>query len=191
MHHGARVGRQGVGLHELRDAEVEHLHLARGEYDHVAGFDVAMQHQPLVCVVHRGTDLAEQPDSFGDRQPLLGAVRGEGRAFGQLHHEVAAPGGHAAIHEPHDVGMVEAGEDLAFLDEASLRFGREDEVAGHLEGQLPRQLAIRTLRAVDRAHATAAQFSQQAIRAHHGSGLERPTLVAAKKRRRRLERCQQ
>ena len=128
-------------------------------------------------------------DAVPQRLPLLPDRPRDGRALDELHHEVALALGHAAIVQAHDVRMIERGQDLPLLDEAALRFGREDPATGHLQRHRPVDLAIGAHGAVHRPHAAASELLEQAIRTDDRPGAVRrrgiPTASAGPRRARR------
>ena len=78
--------------------------------DNVSGLDVAMDHQVLVRILHRGAYLDEQLKAFRHGQLLSVTVFIDRSAFDQFHHEVRdAFVCRAAIQQSCDVGMVERG----------------------------------------------------------------------------------
>ncbi len=121
---------------QLRDTEVQELHLAVGGHEDVAGLEVAMHHQVLVGVMDRLADGAEEAQPLGDRQPALVAVPVDRGARHVLHGEVReAQLGDAGVEQAGDVGVLEAGEDPALEEEAPHPVARgETAFADQLEG---------------------------------------------------------
>ena len=79
-----------------------------------------MDDLPLMRVLHRVADLAEQLEPRVDVQRALVAEAVDRRALHVLHHEVRTPvGSHAAVEQPRDAGVLERGEDLPLLLEAA------------------------------------------------------------------------
>ncbi|MEM7351389.1 MAG: hypothetical protein AAF657_11320, partial [Acidobacteriota bacterium] len=79
-----------------------------------------MDDEILVCVLHRGADLAEELDALANAQALAITVLVDASALDALHDEVgSAVFGRAAVEQLGDVGMVELGEDLALATEAA------------------------------------------------------------------------
>ncbi len=74
-------------LHELRQAEVEHFHLAARVDDDVGALDVAMNDAAAVCLDQRVPDLPRDVHRVADRQRPAGGARREHVAFDVLHDE--------------------------------------------------------------------------------------------------------
>ncbi|HUP25184.1 MAG TPA: hypothetical protein VNB06_19880 [Thermoanaerobaculia bacterium] len=82
---------------DLGDAKVDELDVrpgwpaigprVLGDQD-VAGLEVAMHHQPPVCVLHRAAHLLEQLEAAVDIETVAVAVLEQRHAFDQLHHQV-------------------------------------------------------------------------------------------------------
>src|SRR6185437_2512275 len=66
-------------------------------------------------VLNRGADHAEEFNLFA--QAERGRVNRDGAAFDELHGEIGDAVMRTAIEETRDVGMLQPGEDLAFLPE--------------------------------------------------------------------------
>src|SRR5690606_32163037 len=123
---GARV--QGGGsicllIHQLGNAEVEQLDAAfRGDED-VGGFQITMDDQVLVGVLDGFTDLNKQAEECIHRASPRVAVHVQPLALHMLHDEIgAAVLGGAAVEQPSDVGVFEAGENFAFVPKAAEDF---------------------------------------------------------------------
>jgi hypothetical protein len=60
-HHrqGSVLGRVCVGVEQLRDPEVEELRQAVGRDEDVAGFQIPVNDEMLMCVLHGGAHLKE------------------------------------------------------------------------------------------------------------------------------------
>ena len=78
-------------LEELREAEVQHLHLAAGGHDDVRALDVAVDDAAGVRLDQRVVDLHRDADrlAHGDR-PAMDPVRQQ-FALDVLHHDVVGP----------------------------------------------------------------------------------------------------
>lgn len=116
MHDGA-VHESGLG--QLGDAEVQQLGLAGFGDEDVGRFQVAVDHQKPVRVLHRGGGLQKELHPAADAElPLHGELH-EGYALNILHDEEGHPlGGLAAVQQARDIGMFEGGQDLALVAEA-------------------------------------------------------------------------
>ena len=78
---GNRIGRQ------LRDAEVEQLRNAVVGDEHVRRFDVAMNDEIAMRVLHGVAELEEEAQSRVERQRALAAIDVDRRALDVLHRE--------------------------------------------------------------------------------------------------------
>ena len=123
-----------------------------------------MDDQVLVGVLHRRADLHEHLQSRGRVQVARLAVLVDRLPFDELHGEVGqAVGRGAAVEQSADVGMVEAGENLALVAEAA-----DDRVGVHaaLEDFERHALLERVVAAdgkVDGAHAAASQLFDETV----------------------------
>jgi hypothetical protein len=152
------AGGQQRALEELGDAEVEQARHAVGGDQDVRRLDVAMHHQVLMRVLHRGTDLAEEVDPGIDSETMAVAVLVDGLPADVLHDEVGPPVvGVAAVQESRDPGVVERGQDLAFGAEPCREVGAVRSVGQDLEGDLLLVDVVGAHRDVHRAHAALAE----------------------------------
>jgi len=104
---------------ELRDAEVEQARLARVGDEDVRGFEVAVDDEVRVRVLHGAQHLQEQRDARLDRKPARIRPFGDRPPFDVLHREPGlAVGRDARVVEPRDVRMRQRREDLALAREA-------------------------------------------------------------------------
>jgi hypothetical protein len=86
-----------------------------------------MDDQTLVRVLHRGTDLPEQRQPFGNSEVPLAAIIEQAFPFDQFHDEIGkAVLGRASVEDPCDVGMIQAGQDSSLAFEAP-----QDEIRIH------------------------------------------------------------
>ena len=107
-------------------------------------------------VAHRVADLHHELEPAGDRELVLVAVPGERHAFDQLHREVGQPvGGHPALEEPRDAGMLEQRQDPALLEEAAEHPRRAP--LDELDRGALLELAVGPLTEVHRPHAAPAE----------------------------------
>ncbi len=94
----------GARPHQLRDAEVEQLHVARGSHEHVGGLDVAVHDQARMGVRHRVEHVEKQAKAGLDPEGLRIGMAVDRRAVHELEHEVRlARGRHTGIDEVGDV----------------------------------------------------------------------------------------
>src|SRR6266545_7533482 len=73
---------------DLGQAEVEELGNSLGSDQDVAGFDIPMDHEALVSVLHCRADPLEESEALGDAKPFLVAILQDVLALDQLHDEV-------------------------------------------------------------------------------------------------------
>ena len=94
----------GVGLEQLRDAEVEQLHDTLLGDEDIPALDVAVDHQVLMDVVHGRAQIAEQIDPLVHAELPHVAIHIDGIAFDVLHDEIRrAFLGRAAVEQVRDV----------------------------------------------------------------------------------------
>ena len=123
-----------------------------------------MHHQVLVGVMHGGADLLEQPNPLLNPEPVAVAVPVDGNTIHELHHAVEPSILHdPAVQEASDVGMMEGGQDLSFLLEASGLLRGGDAVPEELQGDPLPEFAIGSLRQVHGPHSPSAQDFQQPV----------------------------
>src|SRR5690242_6508949 len=108
-----RLRRYGVAAacdrtHELCDAEVEQLGPAVGGDENVRWFEIAVDDEVLVRVLHRVTDGGHEVEPLRGRKRVGGAITVDRLAVDMLHRE---PGNavlrHSAVDEPSDARMLE------------------------------------------------------------------------------------
>jgi hypothetical protein len=148
---------------QLRDAEVQQLHLTVGGDEDVRGLQVAMNHEVPVRVVHGGADGAEQRQPLLDGEPFPLAVGVDRLAFHILHGEVRLPlVARAPVEDGRDVGMLQPGQDLA-LDRETPQVLRGRAPAHELQGHgLPEDVVVAD-GAIDEAHAAFAGDGEDAV----------------------------
>ena len=146
-----RIGQRVVGLEQLGDAEVEQLHFAGARHQDVRRLQIAMDDEGVMRVLGGLADQAKDAQSFVDRQPLCVGMVGHGGAVDVLHHQVGrAFRGVAGVDHAGDVGVREAGQDVALGGEA--RRAVRSRPSNQLERDRLLVLAVVAFREVDRAH---------------------------------------
>src|SRR5437870_5392081 len=134
-----------------RDADADHLHLARGCDEDVLGLEVAVHDSLLVHVLQRLAELLRDGESArGGQRMLLLHELAQALALHQLHRHVH-PALVAGLEELDDVGVIEPLPDLLLALEAL----EEDHVALELEVrdlERDRLAADGILRLEDRRH---------------------------------------
>ena len=155
-----------VFLQQLGDAEVEQHRLPFGRDQHVVGFQVAVDHQVGVGVLHRLQHLLQQLHAASHVEPAFVAVGGDRLAFDVLERQVGlAIVGQAGVVQPRDVRVGQAAEDVALALEALHQHAAPRMQQRQLERHAALQLAIGAFGQPDLAHAAAAQLVQQPVRA--------------------------
>ena len=152
-----RIGERMIRLQQLGDAEVEQLHLAGARHQDVRGLQVPVDDERLVRVLRGLADAAEETQAIVDGQPVRVGVRRDRRAVDVLHHQVRrALRCVAGIDQAGDVGMREAGEDVALGREAEGAV-RARRASHQLQRDALLVLAVVALGQVDGAHAAVAE----------------------------------
>ena len=83
-----------------------------------------MHDQIAMGIRNRRTNLAEQLQDFAQRRLAFRQVTVDGDAVDVFHHqEGPAIRGGSAVQEPRDVGVFQAGQDLALLAQATHHIG--------------------------------------------------------------------
>ncbi len=156
--------RAGIGPQQLRDSEVEQLRRALRRHEDVAGLQVAVDHEVLVGVLHRGADLPEEDEPVPDRELVAAAEVEQRDALDVLHDEVGlAFLGGAAVEQPRDPGVVERGRDLALVAKALQRLRAGHSGADELDGDLLLELVVGAAGEIHLAHAAAAQLFEKLV----------------------------
>jgi hypothetical protein len=115
-----------------------------------------MHDEVSVRVVHRRAHLAKQVQAVADREPAVGTVPIDGRAFDELHHQVRdAVVGLTSVEEARDVRVVERGQDPALAAKTLRMVGARDR-AGQFDGDAPVEVPVGAARQQHQPHATAA-----------------------------------
>ena len=113
-----------------------------------------MHDQVAMGVLHRVTDVEEQSEAGLEIQASRVAPGGERLALHVLHGEVGtALGGGAPVEEPGDVGVLEAGQDLALASEALEHLVGVDAAAQQLERGALLERAVGPVGQVHHPHA--------------------------------------
>ena len=164
----AREGQRVVArvrAYELGDAEIEQLRGAVGGDQDVAGFDVAVNHQIFVRVLHRVAQLAEEREPVVDRGAAGVAPGGDRFALDVLHDQKRpAVGGDAAVEQRRDVGVLEIREDLSLATESGERELGIQSALDQLDRD-PLSVFVGPHSFVDRAHAAHADDADDLVRA--------------------------
>ena len=151
------VVRDLLGLRDLRDAEIQHLHVvvvARAVDEDVLGLQVSVNHPGVVGHAQGVEGLHRDVHRALDREALLAAQdRAQGFALQELHHEEElALLVLAEIDELDDVRVGEPRDDVGLAHEAGEARGVGRVLGGeHLDGHVTADRALH--RAVHGAHA--------------------------------------
>ncbi|HEX3759616.1 MAG TPA: hypothetical protein VHW23_12965 [Kofleriaceae bacterium] len=155
-----RVGRRGrcpdLGV-QLRQAEIEHLGLAAGAQEHVAGLDVAMDHARRVGLDQRARHVRRDRHRVARRQlPVAGEPAAQRLALEQLEDQVRRALELAVIVQRDDVGVLQPRRrgGLGVKQRLAHRGVPPARPAHHLHGHQPTEL--RVARAVHHAELAAA-----------------------------------
>ena len=168
---GGAVG--GFALQDLRDAEIQQAGRFIGLHDHVAGLDIAMDHQLAVGMRDRAAQRNEQHQARFQRripqQPLVQRL-----AF-HMTHRVPGPAGgiHATVDQMRDAGMFQPRHQIPFAVECGQHGGAVHAGPDHLQRDMLYEGAIGALGQPDAAHAARAQPAQHAPRADHHVRMQR------------------
>ena len=163
-----RLGRLGgFRLREsARDAEVHEHHATIGRHENVGRLEVAVHDEIPMRVLHRGADVAEQVQPRLDGQPAIVAVAVDVLAVDVLHREPGEPvGGDAAVEQPRDSGVVEAGEDLPLVEEPLKSTSVVPSPSRqHLERDVLAVLIVRPAGEIHGSHPARSQLATNAVR---------------------------
>ncbi len=205
--HG-QAGLGGVGVHQLRDAEVQQLDdplVADGRHEDVAGLEIAVNDPLLVRDLQRRADRLEDLQHLDRREPApIVQQRADVGPFQQLHHVERPPVGERVELEDVDDGRVlDHVDGLRFANEARHHLRRRRQLpAQHLDRGLAAQNLVVGL--VDRAATARSDLLLQDVGAGQRPGRQRvgveerssarsgaaTSAPAARRHRRRLIRAE-
>ena len=130
----------------------------------VARLQVAVDDQALVRVLDGGADVGEKAQAGGDVQVPVGAVLRDRQPVHELHHQVRpAIAGDAAVEQPGDVGMDEAGEDAPLGEEPLVQRIAGVARADQLDRDAMFEVRAGPVGEIDGAHAAAADLRDDAV----------------------------
>ena len=111
--------------------------------------------------------LQHQCEPLLDTGMVLATPLRDGDAVHVFEREIRPAGGRKSrVVERGDVRVIEARQDVAFAREAFAHRAREKMYVRQLERHLALDLAVRTLREPDHAHAARADFADEPLRIH-------------------------
>jgi len=143
-------------VEQLGDAEVEQVRPPLPVHQDVGGFEVAVQHQALVGVLHRLADRHEELEAAGEVESASLAPGVDRRAVDVLEHQKGeAAGGAAGVEQAGDPRVVEGREQPALLLEPGHEGPRVERSPHQLDRHRALEGAVGPARAVDHAHAAA------------------------------------
>ena len=149
----------------LRDAEVQQLRDTLVGYENVGGFQIAVNDQVLMRILHCIANLYEQLDALVDRQKVAVAILVDARPADVLHDEVGrAVVVLAAVQQAGNVAMVEVGQDLPLAPEAFAEPLAEPGTADDLDRDPLFVGLVVASRQVNRAHAALCDLVDNAPR---------------------------
>ena len=144
---------------QLGDAEIEQFDLAAVGHEDVVGFEIAVDDEVGVGVLHRLAHVLKQPQAVLNAEASFVAVVGDDLAVDILHDEVGLSGvGHAAVEQVGDVLVAQAGEDASFGQKTTMDLARGEAAANDFEGDLCVEGSVGALGQKDLSHAALCQF---------------------------------
>ncbi len=149
-------------MYELRQAEVEHLHLPGRRHENVGRLDVAM-HDSLGVRRHQCIrDLHPHVEHFLQHHGMSRDVLLQAFAVELLHHDERVPVIVFNTVDGADIGMVQLRGCPRLAGKALQRFGIAGQIFwDELQGDVPPQLEVLAL--VDNAHTTAPKLAKDAV----------------------------
>ena len=160
-----RLARE-LGIEQLGDPEVQQLGRALGDHEHVGRLDVAVDDQVLVRVLHGGADVTKELQARGGVEPVRVAVVDDRLPFDVLHGEVRPAVRRAAtVEKTRDERMLEAGENLPLVPEATHDAVGVDAALEHLDRHALLERIIGADAQIHGAHAAVTDLTNQAVRA--------------------------
>ena len=166
---GYRCG--GPVVEQLRDAEVDELHLALGCYEDVRRFQVPMQDQLGMRVRDRGEYVLEQSHArFQIERPTL-APAADRFTLDVIQHQIGLTHlGNTGIDESCDVRVGQATEGVAFTPKAFDAAGTEEREIEQLDGNACFVPSVTAMSKPDRAHAALPQQPIERVTADNLAG---------------------
>ena len=134
---GVCFWRIGFGAENGCNAEVEQFGDAIGSNQNVAGFNVAVHNQPLVCILHRRTYTLEKIEASGRSQLAFIAIFINGLPSDETHDKVGMTFVRgAAIEQAGNILMLKAGQNLTLFPEARVDKLRIQSLPHQFDGDL-------------------------------------------------------
>src|SRR5690349_20796008 len=133
-------------------------------HEHVQRLEIAMHDEVLVRISHRVAHGEEKAEAMLDVETVLVAVACERNAVDELHGEPwATVVQNPAVHQPGDVGVIQASKDLSLDEESATRMVRVQLTSNELECDALLVLAVGSFGDVHGAHAASRQLAEHAI----------------------------
>src|SRR5690606_35963186 len=149
----------------------------RGHQD-IGRFQIAMNDQVLMCVLNSAADLQEELEPIANIQAMLVAVFVERLTMDVLHDEERLSFcGFSSVDETRDIRMIETCQDLPLRTEALARIAMDRRRVDDLDRNLCGILAIGTLREINSACASVAEYRDQSIAVDHSPAQRFPSVV--------------
>ena len=130
------------------------------------GFDVAVNDQILMRVMHRAADVAKESKPRVDAEPVLVAIRRDRQTVDVLHHEVGElPVRHAAVQQLRDASMLQRRQDLTLGAKAPAKVPVVGARVKDLDRDLLFVLSVVAVGEKHDAHTAASELSNYAVSA--------------------------
>src|ERR1039458_354624 len=161
---------EALGIQQFGDAKVQESgHTAFCDQD-IARLEIAMNHQLFMRVLHRGTDLAKEPQTVVDGELVQIAILVNGQAFHILHHQIRGTiFAAAAVEELHNVGMVQRRKCLSLIAETVKDLLGVDSGLDHFYRNLLPIVLVVALAQIHHRHAALPNLADDAVRPNPSS----------------------
>jgi hypothetical protein len=163
---GARDQRslEAIWIQKFGDAEIQQPRNASVGDQDIRGFEITVDHELFMGIMHGRTNLAKKPQSFVDGELIFVAILVYGRAFYVLHDQIGrAILAAAAVEELHNIGMVEGCEGLALIAKSIENLLRIDSGLNHFDRDLLAIILVVAFAEIDDRHPPLANLAEDAI----------------------------
>ena len=152
----ARERRVTLDVEQDAGAEIEQLYLSVDGDQHVIGFQIPMNNQLAMYMVHRIAHLQKEAQAGLDIQLAAVTVLVEPNAFDVLHRQIRiAERRRASVEQVRDVRMVQGGQQPPLRFKAAQEFGSVQEPGHDFEGHGLLKKPVGTLGSIDGARPAA------------------------------------
>ena len=159
---GFSRGAAGGSEAEFGQSEIENLEAAVRSDAEVAWFEIAMNDGVIMCGGKALGELRAERENVPLGERAIEEFLIEGNAFDELHDEIVAAVVGEEVEDGGDVGMVELGKSMGFVQEATVGVGIGDGAGvKQLDGDFAVEVGV--VRAIDDSHATATDAFENAI----------------------------